>query len=86
MSRFKIGDRIKAKKGSKAYESYGNKICIVEETCDGSINTSDHVCYKDPISFIHNGWTASFFELVDRPNRTEVEMLDCFQNNFREGV
>lgn len=80
---FKVGDKIRAKKNSMAYESYGKSILIVEKSCVP--NDIRHVCYKEP-NGKHSGWDAKWFELVDSKPKSEIEYLDCFKNNFEDGI
>lgn len=81
---FKVGDKIRAKVNRHAYATYKDSILIVDKPCNPFYR--DHVCYKEP-GGTHNGWSAEFFELVERKDKpkTEVDFLDCFKENFSDG-
>ena len=80
---FKVGDKIKAIKNGPAYKAYGEIIMVVDKTCSTSL--TNHVCYIEADGH-HNGWNANYFKLVERKYRTEVDYLDCFKNNFKDGI
>lgn len=81
---FKIGDKIKAKRNTIAYEKYKDLILIVEKSCEPY--DDKHVCYFDPLILKHNGWFVKFFQLAKKELNSEVDYLDAFQDNFKEGV
>lgn len=81
---FKVGDKIRSKKDTPAFKAYGDFIFIVDTPCKPGDH--NHVCYKEP-NGTHNGWCASWFELVNRTKPiTETDFLNCFKENFKEGV
>ncbi len=90
--RFKVGDKIRARKNTAAYDKYKDTIIIVDKPCamDNSLMGEDleHICYIDPLTNMHNGWNSKLFELaIDKIiPRSELDFLDCFQQNFKEGV
>ena len=84
---FKEGDKIKAIEGSIAYTKYGNQILIVNDTKNIHYykHNGDRVFYIEP-GGNNNGWRSDWFRLAKNNPITEKDYLDCFKENFKEGV
>lgn len=75
---FKVGDRVKVTKGVSAC-SWG---------CAGKVRTIISINHKKGYSALdcgHGGAWNRELMLVKNPPTTEIEFLDAFQDNFKEG-
>lgn len=84
---FKKGNRIIPKKESPAYGAYLDRILIVKHDQGDCAYCDDYrgVCYYiDNLS--SDGWMAKYFILHKLNPTNEVEFLNAFQHNFKDGI
>lgn len=83
---FRIGDKIKPRFGSPAYEHYAPGTILTVNIKHDPKNKKS-VSYDEPDGH-ENGWSIDYFELAKFPVEPgdELSYLNAFQFNFRDGV